>query len=81
MIRIDALWLAVKPVDMRAGPERLLATRVEVFRCSSADSVFLVDCRGYPHRRWQLPARLHRAVSPAHPAGLGMPQCWLHRRP
>ena len=29
MIRIDALWLAVAPVDMRAGPERLLARVVE----------------------------------------------------
>ena len=25
MIRIDALWLAAQPMDMRAGPERLLA--------------------------------------------------------
>lgn len=25
MIRIDALWLAVQPVDMRAGADRLLA--------------------------------------------------------
>jgi len=24
MIRIDALWLAVEPIDMRAGSERLL---------------------------------------------------------
>ncbi len=25
MIRIDALWLAAEPIDMRAGAERLLA--------------------------------------------------------
>ena len=25
MIRIDALWLAAQPVDMRAGADRLLA--------------------------------------------------------
>ena len=31
MIRIDALWLAVEPVDMRAGTERLLARVVQVF--------------------------------------------------
>lgn len=31
MIRIDALWLEVEPVDMRAGPERLLARVVQVF--------------------------------------------------
>ena len=28
MIRIDALWLCTQPLDMRAGPERLLATVV-----------------------------------------------------
>ena len=31
MIRIDGLWLAVQPQDMRAGPERLLARVVQVF--------------------------------------------------
>ena len=32
MIRIDAVWLAVQPIDMRAGTERLLAsvTSVEI---------------------------------------------------
>ena len=29
VIRIDALWLAASPVDMRAGPERLLARVVQ----------------------------------------------------
>ena len=28
MIRIDALWLCAQPLDMRAGPERLLAAVV-----------------------------------------------------
>jgi hypothetical protein len=36
MIRIDALWLAVDPVDMRAGPERLLARVVRVFGSARA---------------------------------------------
>lgn len=31
MIRIDALWLWVEPMDMRAGVERLLARVVQVF--------------------------------------------------
>ena len=31
MIRIDSLWLAVDPMDMRAGTERLLARVVQVF--------------------------------------------------
>ena len=30
MIRIDAMWLATEPVDMRAGADRLLARVVQV---------------------------------------------------
>ena len=36
MIRIDALWLAVEPTDMRAGAERLLANVVRVFGSAQA---------------------------------------------
>jgi transposase len=28
VIRIDAVWLAVQPIDMRAGTERLLGKRL-----------------------------------------------------
>ena len=31
MIRIDAIWLAVEPLDMRAGTETALARVVKVF--------------------------------------------------
>ncbi len=31
VIRIDAAWLAVKPMDMRAGPDTALARVVAVF--------------------------------------------------
>ena len=31
MIRIDAVWLAVAPLDMRAGTESALARVVNVF--------------------------------------------------
>lgn len=31
MIRIDAVWLAVEPLDMRAGTEATLARVVQVF--------------------------------------------------
>jgi transposase len=31
MIRIDAIWLAVEPMDMRAGTETALARVVKVF--------------------------------------------------
>jgi len=36
MIRIDALWLAVHPIDMRAGADRLLARVVQVFGAAQA---------------------------------------------
>jgi transposase len=41
MIRIDALWLAVEPVDMRAGADRLLARVVQVFGGSRAHHGYL----------------------------------------
>lgn len=41
MIRIDALWLATGPVDMRAGPERLLARVVQVFGAAQAHHGYL----------------------------------------
>ena len=31
MIRVDALWLSVEPLDMRAGMETILARVVQVF--------------------------------------------------
>ena len=31
MIRIDAAWLAVEPLDMRAGPDTALARVIRVF--------------------------------------------------
>ena len=41
MIRIDTLWLAVEPLDMRAGVERLLARVVQVFGCAQAHHGYL----------------------------------------
>ena len=41
MIRIDALWLAVQPLDMRAGTERLLASVVQVFGQAQAHHGYL----------------------------------------
>ena len=41
MIRIDQLWLAVEPLDMRAGAERLLARVVQVFGCAQAHHGYL----------------------------------------
>ena len=39
--RIDALWLAVQPTDMRAGTERLLASVVQVFGQAQAHHGYL----------------------------------------
>ena len=41
MIRIDAIWLAVEPVDMRAGADRLLARVVQVFGAARAHHGYL----------------------------------------
>lgn len=41
MIRIDAMWLAVQPVDMRAGADRLLARVVQVFGSAQAHHAYL----------------------------------------
>jgi transposase len=41
MIRIDAMWLAADPIDMRAGAERLLARVVQVFGAAQARHGYL----------------------------------------
>jgi transposase len=47
MIRIDAMWLAAEPIDMRAGAERLLARVVQVFGAAQAHHGYLfANARG-----------------------------------
>jgi transposase len=47
VIRIDAMWLAVQPVDMRAGADRLLARVVQVFGSAHAHHGYLfANARG-----------------------------------
>ena len=41
MIRIDALWLATQPIDMRAGADALLARVVHVFGSAQAHHGYL----------------------------------------
>jgi len=41
VIRIDAVWLAVEPIDMRAGADRLLACVVQVFGAAQANHGYL----------------------------------------
>lgn len=47
VIRIDAVWLAVDPVDTRAGPNTLLARVVEVFGAARSHHGYLfANARG-----------------------------------
>ena len=47
MIRLDAMWLAAEPVDMRAGADRLIARVVEVFGAAQAHHGYLfANARG-----------------------------------
>ncbi len=47
MIRIDALWLATTPIELRMGTERLLARVVQVFGSAQAHHGYLfANARG-----------------------------------
>lgn len=41
LIQVDAVWLALEPMDMRAGTERLLARVVQVFGGAQAHHGYL----------------------------------------
>ena len=41
MIRVDALWLSVEPLDMRAGTETILAQVVQVFGAAQPHHAYL----------------------------------------
>lgn len=41
MIRIDAIWLATEPLDMRAGPDKALARVVAVFGSAEPHCAYL----------------------------------------
>ena len=41
MIRVDAVWLAVQPLDMRAGTETALARVVDVFGAARPHHAYL----------------------------------------
>jgi hypothetical protein len=49
VIRVDAIWLAVQPLDMRAGSDTLLAQVVAVFGAAQ------------PHHAYCLPTGAPRA--------------------
>src|SRR5690625_1497204 len=49
MIRVDKIWLAVEPMDMRAGPDTALARVIYDFTPSRAGAharTFLADWQG-----------------------------------
>lgn len=41
MIRVDAIWLATEPIDMRSGTESVLARVVTVFGCARPHHAYL----------------------------------------
>ncbi|WP_367949142.1 IS66 family insertion sequence element accessory protein TnpB, partial [Paraburkholderia sp. NMBU_R16] len=41
MIRIEAIWLATEPLDMRAGTETILARVVKVFGSARPHHAYL----------------------------------------
>ena len=45
MIRLDAVWLAVEPVDLRLGPDSALARVVSVFGAAQPHHAYLFTNR------------------------------------
>lgn len=83
MIRIDAVWLAVTPIDMRAGTETALAKVVAVFGAARAHHAYLFTNRRANRVKvlvydgigiWLCARRLHqgRFVWPKHEASSRM---------
>jgi hypothetical protein len=66
MIRIDAMWLAVEPTDMRAGADRLLARVVQVFGSARAHHGYLFANARHA-REARRARRLRRVVRGAPP--------------
>ena len=50
MIRIDSVWLAVEPLDLRAGTEAALARVVNVFGAARPHHAYLFANRTYRRR-------------------------------
>ena len=53
LIRIDAVWLATEPMDMRAGTDTALARVVKVFGAAHPHQAYLfanrrANCQGKP---------------------------------
>jgi len=69
MIRIDEIWLATEPLDMRAGPDKALARVIQVFGAAKPHQAYLfANRRGNRMKAlihngfgiWLCARRLHR---------------------
>ena len=82
MIRVDAVWLATEPMDMRAGTDTALARVVKVFGAAHPHQAYLFANRraNRIEKYWcmtasvfgWLPSGYTRATSSGHPS---MPGC------
>lgn len=70
MIRVDAWWLAVQPLDMRVGTEAALARVVQVFGQAHPHHAYLFANRRANRMKVLLEASRFTG-SPFHEAGLG----------
>ena len=43
MIRIDEIWLATEPLDMRAGPDKALTRVVQLFGSARPHRAYLFE--------------------------------------
>lgn len=84
MIRIEAVWLATAPIDMRAGPDTALARVVQVFGAAHPHHAYLFANRRASRLKvlvhdgiglWLAARRLHagRFVWPDASAGAQLP--------
>lgn len=68
MIRIDAVWLATAPLDMRAGADTALARIVQVFGSAQTHHACLFANR-----------RANRMNLLVHDVGIWLAARWLHQ--
>lgn len=82
MIRIDAAWLAVEPLDMRAGPDTALARVVRVFGEARPHHAYLFANRRATRVKvlvhdgfglWLCARRLHQGKFSWASSGISMP--------
>ena len=84
MIRIDAVWLAVEPLDMRAGTDTVLARIVAVFGQARAHHAYLFANRRANRMKvlvhdglgiWLCARRLHKGSFTWAPSQAGKTIC------